>query len=153
MADAADKPYDYVVVTTKAIPEVVTTAQILSPLITKDYADRFRQPTYILLQNGLGVERELYHALKALPNSAAVEPKIITCGLWIYTNLLAPNVVEHGDFVSLTKYLFQGPITSLRRIVPLLASIDTRTQPQFRILPKNWPCLRTAQKYSRLEEA
>ncbi|KAF8868391.1 hypothetical protein CPB84DRAFT_1935160 [Gymnopilus junonius] len=83
VAEAADRPYDYIVVTTKAIPEV-------------EYNDQFPQPTYMLLQNGLGIEQDLYNALKALSNK--VEPKIISCGLWIYTNLLAPNVVEHGDF-------------------------------------------------------
>ncbi|KAF8895908.1 6-phosphogluconate dehydrogenase [Gymnopilus junonius] len=113
VAEAADRPYDYIVVTTKAIPEVVTTVQILAPLLSKEYNDRFPQPTYMLLQNGLGVERDLYNALKALSNK--VEPKIISCGLWIYTNLLAPNVVEHGDFdrVSIGVYRHEDRTTTV----------------------------------------
>ncbi|KDR77134.1 hypothetical protein GALMADRAFT_246353 [Galerina marginata CBS 339.88] len=94
VADAADRPYSYVVVTTKAIPDLVTTSQILAPLLSDRYRELYPQPTYVLLQNGLNVERDLYDSLSADKE----EPSIINCALWIYTNLLAPNVVEHGDF-------------------------------------------------------
>lgn len=96
--DAADRPYDYVVVTTKAIPDVVKTSQILAPLFSPDYSDKFSQATYVLLQNGLNVEFDLYDTLKALSKG---DPRIISAAVWIGTNLQAPNVVEHNEFVCL----------------------------------------------------
>ncbi|KAF8168580.1 hypothetical protein BJ912DRAFT_1001516 [Pholiota molesta] len=73
VADAADRPYSYVVVTTKAVPEVVKTSKILGPLLANEYTAKFAQPTYVLVQNGLNVEVDL-------------------TALWIGTNLVAPNV-------------------------------------------------------------
>ncbi|KAG6811918.1 hypothetical protein H0H92_005249 [Tricholoma furcatifolium] len=90
--EAADRPYSYVFVTTKAIPERSSTPSILKPLLSAPYKDEHPQPTYVLLQNGLNVEVDLYHAIKELGK----EPSIVSTALWINTNLLEPNVVEHG---------------------------------------------------------
>ena len=97
VAEAADTQYSYVMVATKAIPELIRTSKILEPLQSQDYTARFSQPTYVLLQNGLNVEVDLYNSLKALGKG---EPSIISTAVWIGTNLLAPNVVEHNEFVS-----------------------------------------------------
>lgn len=97
VAEAADTPYSYVMVTTKAIPELIKTSKILAPLLTKEYTDKFEQPTYVLVQNGLNVEVDLYNAIKALGRG---DPSVISTALWIGTNLLGPNVVEHNNFVS-----------------------------------------------------
>lgn len=97
MTDAADQPYSYVFVTTKAIPEVTKTPDMLRPLLSAPYTDRYPQPTYVLVQNGLNVEKDLYDALVKLGNGS---PSIISTALYIGTNLLAPNVVEHNHFVS-----------------------------------------------------
>lgn len=97
VAEAADRPYSYVVLTTKAIPEVIKTSQVLKPLLSSPYSERHPQPTYVLLQNGLGVERDLYHSVKALNQG---EPKIISTVVWIATNLVEKNVVDHNHFVS-----------------------------------------------------
>ncbi|GJE86303.1 ketopantoate reductase PanE/ApbA C terminal-domain-containing protein [Phanerochaete sordida] len=93
---ALDRPYSHVVVTTKAIPELTRTPDLLAPLLAPPYASKHRQPTYVLMQNGLGVERDLYNALKKL--NAAEEPRIISTAVWIGTTLLAPDVCEHNDF-------------------------------------------------------
>lgn len=95
--EAADRQYSYVLVTTKAIPELLKTSQILQPLFSPAYVERFPQPTYVMMQNGLNVEVDLYTALKA---GGVKNPKILGTALWIGTNLLAPNVVQHNDFVS-----------------------------------------------------
>ena len=84
-------------VTTKAIPELSKTSRILRPFISPTYLERFPQPTYVLMQNGLNVEVDLYNALK---KAGIDNPKIISTAVWIGTNLLAPNVVQHNDFVS-----------------------------------------------------
>jgi len=98
--EAADRPYSYVFLTTKAIPELLTTPRILEPLLSSPYADEFPQPVYVLLQNGLNVEVDLYLAAKKLGKE---EPRIISVSVFIAANLLAPNVVEHGNFVSTTE--------------------------------------------------
>ncbi|KAE9390643.1 6-phosphogluconate dehydrogenase C-terminal domain-like protein [Gymnopus androsaceus JB14] len=76
---AADRPYDYVILTTKAIPDLVKTPTILAPLLTSPYIDKHPQPAYVLLQNGLNVEVDLYQAIKALGKD---EPKIIGTSLF-----------------------------------------------------------------------
>lgn len=88
-------------ITTKAVPELTRTPTILSPLLSTPYTDKFSQPTYVLLQNGLNVEIDLYEALNKLGKGS---PSIISTALYIGTNLLAPNVVEHNDFVSPSSY-------------------------------------------------
>jgi len=52
-----------------------------------------------LLQNGLNIEVDLYRAIKALGKSG--EPRIINAGVYVFANLIAPNVVEHGPFARL----------------------------------------------------
>ena len=54
------------------------------------------------MQNGLNVEVDHYNALKA---AGIDNPKILSTAVWIGTNLLAPNVVQHNDFVSRLRYL------------------------------------------------
>ncbi|KAF9494349.1 6-phosphogluconate dehydrogenase C-terminal domain-like protein [Pleurotus eryngii] len=94
VASAADQAYDYVVVTTKAVPELKRTPEILSPLLSPEYTDRFSQPTYVLLQNGLNIERDLYDAILKLDKG---KPSIVGTALYVGTNLAASNVVEHNN--------------------------------------------------------
>ncbi|KAG8908583.1 hypothetical protein FRC01_007328, partial [Tulasnella sp. 417] len=103
VAEAIDQPYDYVVITTKAIPELYPTPKIVAPLLSSDY--KHPQPTYVLMQNGLGVERELHAALqeKELTRSA----KIITGAIQIMTNMVGDAVI-HGDFTRFFGGIYQG---------------------------------------------
>lgn len=101
----SEKEYDYVLVATKAIPELTTTPQLLEPFLTAPFTEKHKQPTYILFQNGLGVEKDLYQAVRKVNEAAAAkiggeveEPRIVDGAVWIGTNLIGPNVVEHGDF-------------------------------------------------------
>lgn len=105
VAQAADRPYSHVVVTTKAIPELLRTPALLSPFLSLPYADKYPQPTYVLFQNGLNVEEDLYNALKNLDKG---EPKVIGTAVYIGTNLLGDNIVEHGNFVRLSPLSVQG---------------------------------------------
>ena len=81
----------------KAIPELQRTPALLRPLLSPPYSDAHPQPTYVLLQNGLGVEIDLYDALKQLKPDE--EPRIISTAVWIGTNMLDKNVIEHNEFV------------------------------------------------------
>ncbi|KAJ8700771.1 hypothetical protein PTI98_003762 [Pleurotus ostreatus] len=98
VASAADQAYDYVVVTTKAVPELRLTPEILSPLLSPEYTNKFAQPTYLLLQNGLNVEKDLYNAIRKLNQG---KPSIVCAALYVGTNLAAPNVVVTNDLESL----------------------------------------------------
>ncbi|KAF9033918.1 6-phosphogluconate dehydrogenase C-terminal domain-like protein [Hymenopellis radicata] len=93
VSEAADTTYDYVLVVTKCVPEVITTSKLLEPFLLPSYAEAFAQPTYVLLQNGLQIERELYDAIKSIGHI----PRIISVAVFILTNQSSPNVVEHDQ--------------------------------------------------------
>ncbi|KAH0831189.1 hypothetical protein J3R83DRAFT_13767 [Lanmaoa asiatica] len=99
VTEAADRQYSHVVLTTKAIPEVVKTPSVLDALLSPPYTDKHTQPTYVLLQNGLGVERDLYDCIKSLSRG---DPKIISTVVWIATNLAGKNQVSHNHFDRVT---------------------------------------------------
>jgi 2-dehydropantoate 2-reductase len=96
VAEAADCAYSYVIITTKSIPDVVKTSTILAPFLSPEYTSQFPQPAYVFVQNGLNVEVDTYHAVKAIGQG---EPRIISCAVYVLANLLAPNVVEHPALV------------------------------------------------------
>ncbi|KAF5347642.1 hypothetical protein D9757_013352 [Collybiopsis confluens] len=98
VSEAADRQYSYVMLATKCIPDVIKTPDILKPLLSSPYCDKFHQPTYVLLQNGLNIERDLYYAIKSIGQS---EPRIVSTGVYLLANQVAPNVVTHGPFIQL----------------------------------------------------
>jgi len=93
VAEAADRQYSHVFITTKAVPEITRTPDTLAPLLQAPYTEKYPQPIYVILQNGLGVERDLYKSIQGLGKG---KPKVISTALRIGTNLRAPNVVEHN---------------------------------------------------------
>lgn len=102
--EAADRAYTYVLITTKALPDVNPTPQILAPLLTPEYAKQYTAPTFVILQNGLGVERDLCTAVQAAWTTS--EPNILSAAVYIQANLIGErDVVEQGPFVSLTARL------------------------------------------------
>lgn len=102
MAEAADRAYDYVIVTTKAIPDVMRTPQLLAPLLTPEYVAKYDQPIYVILQNGLNVEVDLFAAVKALGK----QPRMLGSALYINANQLKGDLVEHSDFVRVLSSIF-----------------------------------------------
>jgi len=86
IADAAGAdvpPYDFIVVTTKNIPDVPpTTCTLIEPAVTSDLS------TIVLVQNGLNIEKPL---LKAYPNNT-----IISGVQMISASEIAPGVVLHS---------------------------------------------------------
>ncbi|TFY78708.1 hypothetical protein EWM64_g5305 [Hericium alpestre] len=66
--EAADRKYQFIICTTKALPDVVTTPKLLGPLLT--YTD-----TFVLIQNGLDIHLDLQ---KARPDA-----DVISCCAWI----------------------------------------------------------------------
>lgn len=55
---------------------------LLAPFLSAEY--KFPQPTYVLAQNGLGVEEELYAAAK---QAFSEEPVIITGAVFLDASL------------------------------------------------------------------
>lgn len=90
VAEAADRQYSFVVVTTKALPDVLPTSELLAPLLSSSYT--FPQPAYTLLQNGLGVETDLYQSLTQRKPSTSSQ--IITTAVYCAANLIG-NIMEH----------------------------------------------------------
>ena len=95
MSQALDRPYDYVVITTKAVPETMRMPTLLAPFLSESYFNSNPQPTYLFLQNGLNVEKDMYEAIVA----RGATPKIVSTAVWIGTNLFNDNVVEHSHHV------------------------------------------------------
>ncbi|KEP48913.1 ketopantoate reductase PanE/ApbA carboxy-terminal protein [Rhizoctonia solani 123E] len=96
VTEAADRAYKYVLVTTKALPDINPTSQILAPLLTEEYVKQHPSPTFVILQNGLGVERDLYVAVKS---SWKTEPRVLSAAVYIQANLIGDrDVVEQGPF-------------------------------------------------------
>ncbi|KAI0630443.1 6-phosphogluconate dehydrogenase C-terminal domain-like protein [Trametes polyzona] len=93
---ALDRPYDYVMLVNKAIPELQRTPALLRPLLSAPYATTHPQPTYVLFQNGLNVEIDLYEALRTLRPDEP--PRIISSAVWIGTVATGKTEVEHGEF-------------------------------------------------------
>lgn len=95
--EAADRAYSHVVLVSKLINELQNNAQLLQPLLSPSYTEKFAQPVYVLMQNGMNIEVDLWNAIKALNQDP---PKIIGTSVYIGSKLLDKNVVEHSDFVS-----------------------------------------------------
>ncbi|KAG8885112.1 hypothetical protein FRB97_002278 [Tulasnella sp. 331] len=115
VGEAADRAYKYVFIATKALPDVLPTSKILEPLLALSY--EFPQPTYVLLQNGLGVENDLYK--KLLERDGSTPPQIITCAVNCIS-MTVGNVVEHKARTTLEAglYIPHGSVTSLDRTIP-----------------------------------
>ncbi|KAG9128436.1 hypothetical protein FRC07_012544 [Ceratobasidium sp. 392] len=95
--EAADRQYNYVLITTKALPDINPTPQILAPLLATDYASKYPPPTFVVLQNGLGVEKDLYSEVRSAWSTS--EPRILSAAVYIQANLVGGrDVVEQGPF-------------------------------------------------------
>ena len=90
LEDALPYRYEYCFLCTKALRSAADT---LSPLIIK-YSHP--QPTYVLAQNGLGIEKGLYASLKA-HNKPSV---IISCAVYVMANILKNGSVLHVNTAS-----------------------------------------------------
>ncbi|GAA5980669.1 hypothetical protein JCM10908_001727 [Rhodotorula pacifica] len=102
--EANDRPYKYIIVTTKALPDLLPTASILAPFLESKYAadtvDLEDGPTVVLLQNGIGCETPLAQAYPNVP--------IISVVVWVGANLLPGGIVTHGKLEQLIMGLYTG---------------------------------------------
>lgn len=89
--------FSYVLVTTKYLPDIITTTQILQPLLSDSYVHPVL-PTVVLMQNGLGIEEDIYAALKSHPKTVST-PMVISCAVYITVSVVDDGSVSHGPFV------------------------------------------------------
>ena len=86
-AEAAENgPYDYIIITTKAIPDAGT-SKVIEPAVTKG------RTTIVLIQNGVGIEDE-YAAL--FPDNP-----ILSCVVYLPTTQVTPGHIQMGTFEKL----------------------------------------------------
>jgi 2-dehydropantoate 2-reductase len=64
--EAAEQEYDYILVTTKNVPEMEPVSRLLAPLMKKG------DPLVVLMQNGIGIEKELQDAYPTLKIASCV---------------------------------------------------------------------------------
>jgi len=107
---ACDRAYDFVAVATKSIPELSRTPTVLAPLLDAAYSARFGQPVYVIMQNGLDVERDLYEALR----DAGHAPRIVSTAIHIGARLDGPDtlVQSHFDRMTLGVYRYDDPLSA-----------------------------------------
>jgi 2-dehydropantoate 2-reductase len=89
--------FSYVLVTTKYLPDIITTAQILQPILSDSYVHP-KLPTLVLMQNGLGNEEDIFATLKSHPKTLST-PMVISCAVYITASVLDDGSVSHGTFV------------------------------------------------------
>ncbi|KAF8906613.1 hypothetical protein CPB85DRAFT_1313384 [Mucidula mucida] len=90
VAEAADTAYAYTFLATKCVPEVLTTPKLLEPLLVS----QLEQPTYVLLQNGLGIEKDLYeHGVNVLKKPL----NIVNTAIYLFASQEGPNTVAVDD--------------------------------------------------------
>ncbi|GMM27810.1 hypothetical protein DAMA08_005260 [Martiniozyma asiatica (nom. inval.)] len=85
-------PFDYIVVTTKNIPDVSPIEDIIKPAVSEDTA-------IVLLENGVGIEKPLF---KAFPNHCVISG-VTLIGTTLYTDTVKHVVtdeVEFGPFIN-----------------------------------------------------
>lgn len=73
---SSGQTYDYCLLTTKCLPDVLPNARLLAPSLASDQIK-----SYALIQNGLDVERDVYEALRTKGREAEVP--IVTAAAWI----------------------------------------------------------------------
>ncbi|KAG9015459.1 hypothetical protein FRB94_000063 [Tulasnella sp. JGI-2019a] len=110
VAEAADRSYSFVLITTKALPDVLPTSKLLEPLLSPSYT--YPQPAYALLQNGLGIEKDLYAGLTK--RAPLAPPQIITCAVYCDANLIENDMRHPTGLPKLEIGLFD-PRGSARR--------------------------------------
>ncbi|KAI8990765.1 2-dehydropantoate 2-reductase [Mycotypha africana] len=91
-ADTSKTPFDYILVTTKALPECYNVADIIAPAVTRD-------STIVLIQNGLGVEEPI---TERFPNNP-----IVSIVAYIGTSQVEPGkiVMSGRESLLIGKYL------------------------------------------------
>ncbi|KAI0712431.1 ketopantoate reductase PanE/ApbA C terminal-domain-containing protein [Earliella scabrosa] len=118
--EAADRLYAYVICAYKCIPEITTTPALLSPILSKlrsgdGTSSEGRPTTFVLLQNGIGIEDDLLEALSKIS-----APTVVISGCcWVDTTAVdgGRKVVQHGNETLVLGYHLPATSTSANESV------------------------------------
>lgn len=80
-AAALGKPFDYIVITSKAIPGTIP--ELIKPAVTPN------RTAIVLIQNGIGIEEEYVEAFPANP--------IVSCVVYLPATQRPAGVIKHGE--------------------------------------------------------
>ena len=120
--EAADRTYAYIICALKCVPEISTTPAVLAPLISKlaatapspaadlpSSSTSTSTTTFVLLQNGIGIEDDLLDVLGVISAPTAV----ISGCCWVDTTAVdgGRKVVQHGNERLVLGY--HRPVSSL----------------------------------------
>ncbi|KAH8924618.1 6-phosphogluconate dehydrogenase C-terminal domain-like protein [Atractiella rhizophila] len=83
---ARDRTYDWLICSSKNIPDLLPTSEILKPFVTKELPGMMNN--ILLLQNGFDIERPAQKAFEDL--------NIYSAGLWIACNLKDGREIHHA---------------------------------------------------------
>ncbi|KAL7279797.1 hypothetical protein ACG7TL_006204 [Trametes sanguinea] len=94
--EAADRHYSYVICAFKCLPEIVTTPALLCPVLSRLKTSPSKEPTtFVLLQNGIGIEDDLLAELSNID-----VPTVVLSGCcWVDTTAVdsGRKIVQHGN--------------------------------------------------------
>lgn len=123
--DAADRVYDYVLVTTKCTPDVAPLSSLVRDALRRPASGQVG-PTIVLIQNGIGIEEEIRRSL-VVPGLAS---QIISCTAWVGSNLLdGGRKIEHGGLEKLDMGLYPAlPLARFPESAPERASFHRFVQ-------------------------
>ncbi|KAI1074096.1 2-dehydropantoate 2-reductase [Whalleya microplaca] len=82
VAEAPDKPYDYIIVTAKALPTKPSTAELIGPAVGPG-------TTIVLLQNGIGTEEEF--------STLYPENPLLSSVVYLPATQVSPGVIQHKE--------------------------------------------------------
>jgi len=127
--EAADRQYRFVICTFKALPDVITTPDLLGPLL--DHGDAF-----VLIQNGVGIEKALR---QRLPTAT-----IISGCSWICSAILDKGklMIQYGveKMILGVHPLPDGEPEeeSLKLFIDILLKGGTKPEPETDIVAQRW---------------
>ncbi|KNG46315.1 2-dehydropantoate 2-reductase [Stemphylium lycopersici] len=123
-AAQSPKPYDYIIVCSKAIPGTVP--KLIAPAVTPGHT------AIVLIQNGVGIEEEF---LQAHPGSP-----IVSAVVYLPVTQRPAGVITHGEVEQLQigAYPSSAPSTSARSFTQLVASAGGTAEFYDDIQPKRW---------------
>jgi 2-dehydropantoate 2-reductase len=100
---AGGQIYDYCLLTTKCLPDVLPNAELLKPALA---TDQIR--SYALIQNGLDVEKDVYEVLQS--KGKQDEVPIVTAAAWIglMTSPDGKRIHWSGPQVSITLMILRS---------------------------------------------
>ncbi|KDN39917.1 6-phosphogluconate dehydrogenase C-terminal domain-like protein [Tilletiaria anomala UBC 951] len=123
-AEALDRVYDYILCTSKCTPDFAPLSQAIRPFLQAPHSGS-AGPLLILIQNGIGIEDEVYETLVLREKLAC---GVVSCCAWVGCNLVdGGRRIEHGLLEKLEMGLFPTPPSGNSHATPTVHSTALHT--------------------------